>query len=77
MRVLFSKKYFGPNGQRFRPGLWYTVPDSWADRLPSGTKVDDSVLDEPVIEEKKKGRPLREKREASPPVVEEPSSIDL
>lgn len=43
MRVRFKNIYFGKDGNRYRPGRWHEVPDSWRDILPRGAEIDDSV----------------------------------
>ena len=44
MKVKFKRQFFGPDHCRYRRDTVYTVPDSWANKLPRGTEV----LEEPA-----------------------------
>ncbi len=39
MKVQFRRTYFGPDGNRYRPGIEHEVPDSWEKQLPSSATV--------------------------------------
>ena len=51
MEVMFKRKFFGPDHNRYPPKVWITVPDNWSGRLPPGTKVREEKAPEPVINE--------------------------
>lgn len=51
MRVMFRRKFFGPDHNRYPPKVWIDVPNSWAGRLPPGVKVKEEKAPEPVIDE--------------------------
>lgn len=60
MKVKFNRMFFGPDGNRYKAGIWHTVPDGWT--LPMRKvkdnpkekepdyKLDDSI---PGIDERK------------------------
>lgn len=70
MRVKFKRTFFGPSKSRFRPDVWYSVPDSWAKPgekkkyagLPDDVEIDDSVI---VPEELVAAEPAKSVKKAS------------
>lgn len=54
MRVMFKRKFFGKDGNRFRPGTWYDVPDDWRGHLPRDAVIDESVVAPTPVKESKK-----------------------